>query len=180
MNDDELKRLLHEWKAPDAPPHLRAPRGRRPRLDWLLRGSIRVPVPVALAAVLVLGISIFWRPQPATLPESIAREPSGELARYALSGPFEGYEAVLVDLRFAAGASAPAHRHPGFVLGYVLSGQLRSAIDSGPDQIVPAGATFFEPTGVLHSGFGSGGPDAPVRVLAFLVVPAGSRLTEPG
>ena len=40
------------------------------------------------------------------------------------------------------------------------------------------GSTFFEPRGALHSSFGSADPDAPARVVAFLVVPNGSALTE--
>lgn len=178
MNDDELKRVLSEWKAPAAPPHMRAPRARRRWLDWFVNSSIRVPVPAALAALVV---AIFWaglsRPEPT---EPAPPQRSGELARYALSGPFEGYDAVLVELSFEPGASARAHRHPNFVLGYVIAGQLRSAIDGAPDEIVPAGGTFFEPDGVLHSAFGSAPGDTPVRVLAFLIVPNGSPLTEPG
>ena len=43
---------------------------------------------------------------------------------------------------------------------------------------MPAGGTFFEPPGALHTAFGSASPDAPVRAVAFLVVPTGSPLTE--
>ena len=103
---------------------------------------------------------------------------SGELARYALTGPLEGFDAVLVELNFQPGASVPEHRHPGPILGYVVDGQMRTAIDHEPDEIVPAGGTFFEPHGALHTSFGSANPDAPVRIVAFLVVPNGSPLTE--
>jgi hypothetical protein len=56
---------------------------------------------------------------------------------------------------------------------------MRSAINHEADEIVPAGGTFFEPTGALHTAFGSARSDAPVRILAFMVVPTGSRLTGP-
>jgi quercetin dioxygenase-like cupin family protein len=177
MDDRELNRLLGEWKAPDAPPHLRPRRPRQSWLGWLVTGSVRVPVPVALAALLVAA---FWtvstRTEPLS-PEASTPRPSGEVARYALTGPLEGFEAVLVELNFRPGASAPEHRHPGFVLGYVVDGQMRTAIDNEPDQIVAAGGTFFEPTGVLHTAFGSASQDEPVRILAFMVVPTGSPLT---
>ena len=71
------------------------------------------------------------------------------------------------------------HRHPGPILGYVVDGQMRSAINHEPDQIVPAGGTFYEPFGALHTTFGSAGQDAPVRIVAFMVVPTGSRSTVP-
>jgi quercetin dioxygenase-like cupin family protein len=179
MDDRELNRLLREWKAPDAPPHLRPRRAQASRLRWLVTGTIRVPVPVALAALVLVG---FWfastqaRPQPST-PETSAPRRSGELARYALTGPLEGFDAVLVEVNFKPGASAREHRHPGFILGYVIDGQMRFGVNNEPDQIVPAGGTFFEPSGALHTAFGSASPDAPVRSVAFLVVPNGSPLT---
>ena len=54
MDDQELNRLLQEWKAPNAPPHLRPPRAHASRLRCLISGTIRVPAPVAIAALLVL------------------------------------------------------------------------------------------------------------------------------
>jgi quercetin dioxygenase-like cupin family protein len=183
MDDRELNRLLREWTAPDAPPGmrpLRPPRARASRLRWLVTGTIRVPVPVAIAASLLAAVWIAaaW-PRPASTPVTSGPRPSGELARYALTGPLDGFDAVLVELNFAPGASAPEHRHPGPILGYVVDGQMRFAINREPDRIVPAGGTFFEPPGVLHSTFGSASADAPVRIVAFLVVPAGSPLTAP-
>jgi quercetin dioxygenase-like cupin family protein len=180
MEDRDLDRLLREWKAPDAPPHLRPPRGRGSRLRWLVSGSIRVPVPAALAAVLLaaLWVASAWT-APVSTPDTAAPRRSGELARYTLTGALAGYDAVLVELNFAPGASAPAHRHPGFIVGYVVEGQMRFSVNHEPDQIMPAGSTFFEPAGALHTGFGSASRDAPVRILAFLVVPTGSPLTSP-
>lgn len=57
MDDRDLNQLLREWKAPGAPPHLKAPRPRPSWLAWLLTGSIRVPVPVGIAAALLVA---FW------------------------------------------------------------------------------------------------------------------------
>jgi quercetin dioxygenase-like cupin family protein len=109
--------------------------------------------------------------------------PGGDLARHALTGPFEGYEAVLTEVRQPAGqsgapASGRAHRHTGFVLGYVLEGQLRFAINNETERIVPTGGTFFEPIGALHSTSGATAA-GPVRFLAFLVVPKGSPVVAP-
>ena len=152
MDDQELNRLLHEWNAPGAPPHLRPPRAQPSGWRWLVTGTIRVPVPVALAALLLAALwlparQFFTPPVPTSTPETSAPRPSGELARYALTGRLEGFDAVL-------------------------------AIDHQPDQIIPAGGTFFEPDGALHTSFGSANADAPVRAVAFLVVPSGSPLTE--
>jgi quercetin dioxygenase-like cupin family protein len=179
MEDQELNRVLREWKAPDAPAHLRPRRAPRSWWAWLVSGSIRVPVPVAAALTLALvALSVTSaRTQPASAPEPAAPRRSGEVARYPLSGPLAGFDAVIAELNFGPGASAPEHRHPGVVVGYVVEGRMRTAVNRGQDEIVPAGGTFFEPTGILHTAFGSASSNAPVRILAFMVVPNGSGLT---
>ena len=127
-----------------------------------------------------LGIAAASLLPAVTDAQAPAPRPAAELARHPLTGPLEGFEAVLVELNIPPGArsAGPGHRHPGPVLGYIVEGQMRFAIDNEPDQIVPAGGTFFEPSGALHTAFGSARPDAPARALVFLVVPNGSPLTE--
>jgi len=104
-----------------------------------------------------------------------------ELARHGLSGPLEGFEIVLLQLTSAAGSrsTGPGHRHPGPVLGYVTEGQMLFGINNQPEQAVPAGSTFFEPTGAVHTSIGSAKADAPARALVFMIVPKGSPLTSP-
>src|SRR5687768_250203 len=59
LNEKELSELLQRWQAPGAPPSLRKrllPKS--PSLwRWLLTGSIRIPVPAGLAALVLLA---FW------------------------------------------------------------------------------------------------------------------------
>jgi quercetin dioxygenase-like cupin family protein len=106
---------------------------------------------------------------------------SGELARHPLSGPFEGFDAVLFQLVIPAGgtASGPGHRHPGPVLGYVLEGDMRFAINNEAARVLPTGATFFEPNGAVHTTNGSARTDGPTRALVFMLVPKGAPLTAP-
>jgi quercetin dioxygenase-like cupin family protein len=113
-----------------------------------------------------------------------AQAPAGgsrELARHALSGPFEGFEVVLVELNPAPGSRmpGPGHRHPGPVLGYVVEGQMRFAINHEPEQAVPAGGTFFEPSGAVHTTNGSARTDGPTRAVVFMIVPKGGALVAP-
>jgi quercetin dioxygenase-like cupin family protein len=100
-----------------------------------------------------------------------------ELARHPLTGALDGLDAVLLELKPGAAASRE-HRHTGPVLGYVLEGAVRFGVDHGPEQIIQAGGTFFEPTGALHSTWSSA-TAAPARVLVFMVVPRGSSGTTP-
>jgi quercetin dioxygenase-like cupin family protein len=99
-----------------------------------------------------------------------------ELARHPLSGPFDGLDTILLELHPGPGAGRD-HRHTGPVLGYVLEGKVRFGVDHGPEQIIATGGTFFEPTGALHSTFGSADPNTPARVLVFMVVPKGTNGT---
>ncbi len=65
MNDHELDDLLRRWEAPAAPEHLEARIfGARPSAwHWLLRGSVRIPVPVMLALLLLAGVWFAWSPK---------------------------------------------------------------------------------------------------------------------
>jgi len=63
LNDNELRDLLRQWEAPEAPAHLDRrifdqPRS-QPWYGWLLNGSIRVPVPVFVLVVVVLAALTF-------------------------------------------------------------------------------------------------------------------------
>lgn len=105
--------------------------------------------------------------------------PAKELARHALTGQQSGMEVILVEVTSAPDAVSTAHRHPGFVLGYVLEGEMKFAINGEAPKTIKTGATFFEPTGSLHSTSGSAKPGDPVRFLAFIVAPKGSRVVLP-
>ena len=106
-------------------------------------------------------------------PSAAIADPLGVITRHALTGPLEGFEVVLTRsaMRYFPGASTPAHRHPGVVLAYVLEGRVRFAINGEPEHIVPAGGTFFEPLGAVHTTSGSASADERTRILVFEVRP---------
>jgi hypothetical protein len=70
FDDRELKRLLQEWEAPGAPPELerRVLRPRRGWWQWLMTGSIRIPVPACLGAIALLAILWGYSGRPAPSP----------------------------------------------------------------------------------------------------------------
>ena len=118
---------------------------------------------------------------PTGAAQTPAPRPPAELARHALTGPFEGFEAVLVELNIPPGrvGSGPAHRHPGPVLGYIVEGQMRFATNQEPERVLPVGGTFFEPSGAVHTTTGSARTDGPTRAVVFMIVPKGAPLTAP-
>jgi len=123
---------------------------------------------LALLAALMPASLINLDAQTPTIPPARPRE----LARHTLTGPLDGFDALLIELRPPPGTGRD-HKHTGPVLGYVLEGKVRFGIDHGPERIVAAGETFFEPTGAVHSTFGSADA-APARVLVWMVVPKGT------
>ena len=89
-------------------------------------------------------------------------------------------EAILVEVAAGFRGSPVAHRHPGFVLGYVLDGEMQFAINGAEPGSCENGRThLFEPLGALHTTGASAKPDVPVRFLAFIVAPKGSPVTLP-
>ena len=128
-----------------------------------------------LAAILAMA-----GPAAANAHDATPTRGRGEIARYPLEGELAGKEAVLVDLVAQPGRmdSTNAHRHPGFVLGYVIEGEYAFAINDDETRIIKAGETFYEPAGALHYGKGSAS-DKPAHLLAFMVVPAGATLATP-
>ena len=73
------------------------------------------------------------------------------LHRQALADRFVGLEATAVEVTFPPGSASDEHRHPGFVLGYVLEGRFRFAVNGEPERILGPGETFYEPARALHS-----------------------------
>jgi hypothetical protein len=64
LNDNELNDLLREWKTPAAPATLAekffSGAVTTPRWRWFLSGSIRVPVPVGLAVIVIIIASVVF------------------------------------------------------------------------------------------------------------------------
>jgi quercetin dioxygenase-like cupin family protein len=89
--------------------------------------------------------------------------------RQPLPPPFQGWEAEFVSVTMAPGPGYSPHRHNGFVLGYVIDGAFRFAIDGQPERVLRAGEAFYEPPGALHTVSASADPRRSTRILAIIV-----------
>lgn len=99
LNDDELRRVLREWDAPAAPSILEqrvlgaaTPSPVNRWLQWLATGSIRIPVPVGIAAVLVLVfLAVYALEQPRPVRVNLAEfQPVKELKPRIIRSSHEG------------------------------------------------------------------------------------------
>jgi hypothetical protein len=95
LDEKELNELLQKWQAPAAPASLKRkvlPQQGTSWSSWLWKGSIRVPVPVALAAALLVAVWIYAaRPAPVRVadPSTVSLadfEPVQQLQPVVVSG----------------------------------------------------------------------------------------------
>jgi quercetin dioxygenase-like cupin family protein len=125
----------------------------------------------ALLKTLLSGSLLAAAPAPSPAAATVVR-------RQALSGDFDGMEAIFVELNIEPGQGSRSHRHPGFVLGYVVEGQFRFAIQGQPEQVLGPGEVFYEPPDAVHV-LSESANDKPARVLAIIVAEKGAPLTMP-
>ena len=88
-----------------------------------------------------------------------------------------GWTATALEVTYAPGAVSQAHRHSGFVLGYVLEGEIRFAIDNREPATYRTGQMFYEPPGAVHTSASNASAVAPARFLAIIVAEKGAPLT---
>lgn len=92
----------------------------------------------------------------------------------------DGWEVTISHVDFAPGRVGSAHRHAGFVLAYVLKGEILTKISAqGPAKIYKAGEMFFEPPGSVHEESGNPSQTEPAQLLAMIFAKKGSTLTTP-
>lgn len=82
--------------------------------------------------------------------------------------PGKTMTALIVD--YAPGGKSPSHRHgQSFVIGYVLSGAIRSQINGGEVHVYHAGEHWTEKPGVHHTISENASDSEPAKLLAIFV-----------
>ena len=96
----------------------------------------------------------------------------------------DGWQMTATEITIPAGAPpGRKHRHPGFVIGYVLEGQYSFAVNDQAPKVVNAGQMFFESfdaPGEVHSASGNASATQPVKFLAIVFTKKGDPITIPG
>jgi quercetin dioxygenase-like cupin family protein len=92
----------------------------------------------------------------------------------------DDWEVTISHVDFAPGRVGSAHRHAGFVLAYVLKGEILTKVSAqGPAKIYKAGEMFFEPPGAVHEESANASKTEPAQLLAMIFAKKGSTLTTP-
>ncbi len=95
----------------------------------------------------------------------------------------DGWQLTASEVSYAPGQMSGRHRHPGFVIGYVLEGQYRFAVNDNAPATLNAGQMFFESfdkPGEVHAVSGNASASQPCKILAIVFTKKGDPTTIPG
>ena len=92
----------------------------------------------------------------------------------------DDWEVTVSYVDYAPERVGAAHRHPGFVLAYVLEGSVIAKISGqGEEKMYTAGQMFYEQPGATHEVSKNASQTQPARLLAMIFAKKGSTLTTP-
>ena len=95
----------------------------------------------------------------------------------------DGWQMSATEVTYPPGESSGKHKHPGFVIGYVLEGQYRFAVNDNPPEVLGPGQMFFESfdePGQVHAVSGNASNTQPAKILAIVFTKKGDPVTIPG
>lgn len=92
----------------------------------------------------------------------------------------DDWEVTVSHVDYPPGRVGAAHRHPGFVLAYVLEGAVVAKISGqGPERTYTVGQMFYEQPGATHEVSKNASETEPAKLLALIFAKKGSTLTTP-
>jgi quercetin dioxygenase-like cupin family protein len=113
-----------------------------------------------------------------------APAPAGPLAQRDLPAVnLDGWQMTASEVNYAPGRMSGRHRHPGFVIGYVLEGEYLFAVNDNAPVTLKPGQMFFESfdkPNEVHAVSGNASKTAPARILAIVFHKKGDPVTIPG
>lgn len=95
----------------------------------------------------------------------------------------DGWQVSVSEVSYPPGEMSARHRHPGIVIGYVLEGQYRFAVNDNPPATLSPGQVFFESfdqAGEVHAISGNASKTQPAKILAIVFTKKGDPTTIPG
>ncbi len=91
----------------------------------------------------------------------------------------DDWQVTVSEITQAPGQAGRAHRHPGFVLVYILEGSVVTKISGQPETTYTAGQMFYEPPGSTHEVSRNPSDTKPAKFLALIFSKKGLPLTTP-
>jgi quercetin dioxygenase-like cupin family protein len=91
----------------------------------------------------------------------------------------DNWTVTATEISYPPGASSAQHKHPGFVLGYVLEGEVRMQVKGQPEMTFGVGQMFYEPPGAIHAVSRNASDTRPARFLAMVFAEKGKPTVVP-
>lgn len=92
----------------------------------------------------------------------------------------DDWEVTVSTVDYAPGRVGKVHHHAGFVLAYVLEGNVVTKISGQEERRYQPGEMFFEPPGSTHEVSRNASETQPAKLLALIFARKGAQLTMPG
>jgi quercetin dioxygenase-like cupin family protein len=92
----------------------------------------------------------------------------------------DDWEVTVSAVDYAPGRVGKVHHHAGFVLAYVLEGDIVTKISGQEERTYKPGEMFFEPPGSTHEVGRNASESQPAKLLALIFAKKGAQLTMPG
>jgi quercetin dioxygenase-like cupin family protein len=92
----------------------------------------------------------------------------------------DDWEVTVSHVDYAPGRVGKVHHHAGFVLAYVLEGNIVTKISGQEERTYKPGEMFFEPPGSTHEVSRNASQTQPGKLLALIFAKKGAQLTMPG
>lgn len=93
----------------------------------------------------------------------------------------DGWEVTVSHVDYPPGRVGNVHHHAGFVLAYVLQGNIVTKVSGqGPERVYKVGEMFYEQPGATHEVSRNASQTEPARLLAMIFAKKGATLTTQG
>ena len=92
----------------------------------------------------------------------------------------DDWEVTVSTVDYPPGRVGKVHHHAGFVLAYVLEGNVITKISGQEERTYRPGEMFFEPLGSTHEVSRNASESQPAKLLAMIFARKGVPLTMPG
>jgi quercetin dioxygenase-like cupin family protein len=132
-----------------------------------------------LETIAAAGASALFAPLLAAAAERSANGVTPVFTQELPTLTLDGWKMTAVEVSYAPGQASPAHKHPGFVFGYILEGEMRFKLDGGEETVYHAGQMFYEKPGRVHRGSANASAIKPCRVHAMVFADKTKEPTEP-
>jgi len=108
-------------------------------------------------------------------------QPAGPVFKHDLPDiNMQDWEVTVSHVDYPPGRVGQTHHHAGFVLAYVLEGEIVTKISGQEEKTYRVGEMFFEPPGSTHEVSNNASATQPAKLLAMIFAKKGVQLTTPG